>query len=101
MHTVRHNGLLCRAGTRAWRVGAKSDLAKARLAVVVSKKVAKQAVKRNRIRRVLKEAARKEFKTAEQARDLVLIVLPGFEASTLKEAQQKLRPLLRKALVIP
>ena len=57
------------------------------IGIVVSKKVAKQAVRRNRIRRVLREAAQKEMSSFKKNWDLALIVLPGFELPDFKEAQ--------------
>jgi len=67
------------------------------IGIVVSKKVAKQAVKRNRIRRVLREAAQKEMSSFKKNWDLVLIVLPGFELPDFKEAQKTLHHLFQKA----
>ena len=46
-----------------------------RIAVVVSKKVVKSAVKRNRIRRRLYEALRLEMEKLNQRSDIVLIVV--------------------------
>ena len=49
-----------------------------RFAIVISKKVSKSAVKRNKIRRVLKELIKKQSVDLEKNIDGVLIVLPGF-----------------------
>ena len=68
-----------------------------RLRIVVSKKVAKQAVRRNRIRRVLREASRKELGAAKEGQGMVLTVLPGFRVTKTQEAQEILRRLFRKA----
>jgi ribonuclease P protein component len=70
------------------------------LGVVVSKKVEKLAVRRNRIRRVLREAARKELGMTKRGQDLVLIVLPGFELPSFQETKKRLRALLRKASLV-
>ena len=67
------------------------------IGIVVSKKVAKQAVRRNRIRRVLREAAQKEMSSFKKNWDLALIVLPGFELPDFKEAQKTLHRLFQKA----
>lgn len=71
--------------------------AKKHLRIVVSKKVVKQAVKRNRIRRMLKEAVRKELGSMGKRWDLVFIVLPGFEAQNMQEARKMLHSLFVKA----
>ena len=85
----REDGLLL-------KVGAHKSTA-SRLGIVVSKKAEKLAVRRNRIRRVLREASREEMKSIRGGQDLVLIVLPGFELPSFQETQKKLRALLRKA----
>lgn len=48
-----------------------------RLAVVVSKKVAKSAVTRNRIRRRLYEAVRKNWARIPKQQDIAIIVFDG------------------------
>jgi len=65
--------------------------------IVVSKKVAKQAVTRNRIRRVLKEALRQEQGEIAKGVEAVLVVLPGFQDQGAKEARKILRHLFQKA----
>ena len=67
------------------------------LRIVVSKKVAKQAVRRNRIRRVLREAIKKEQGLIRGRHDFVLIVLPGFELPDFQETQSIVHRLLQKA----
>ena len=81
------------------KVGAQKTTA-SRLGIVVSKKVEKLAVRRNRIRRVLREASREELRLAKGGRDLVLIVLPGFALLSFEETRKKLRALLRRASLI-
>ena len=63
--------------------------------IVVSKKVAKRAVERNRIRRVLRDAAKKEFGRSEYGKNFVLIVLPGLD---LRSARETVHHLFLKAL---
>jgi ribonuclease P protein component len=86
---VRQKGLLLKVG--ASREGVS------RVGIVVSKKVAKQAVRRNRIRRVLREAVKREFEVREPRADIVLIVLPEFELSEAKEAERAVHQLFQKA----
>jgi len=85
----REDGLLLKVGVRK-----NTDL---RLGVVVSKKVEKLAVRRNRIRRVLREAAKGEIELMKGKRNLALIVLPGFELPSFQEVKRMLHRLLRKA----
>lgn len=86
---VWSDGLLLKIGGRAGDVS--------RLGIVVSKKVAKEATRRNRIRRLLREAARAELPSLPQGTDLVIMVLPGVQLRGTKEARQKLQQLFRKA----
>jgi len=81
------------------KVGAQKNTSSP-LRVVVSKKVEKLAVRRNRIKRVLKEAVRAERELMTKGLDLVLIVLPGFELPSFQETKKRIRALLRKASVI-
>jgi ribonuclease P protein component len=70
---------------------------KIRFGIVISKKVAKQAVTRNRIRRVLKEALRQEQGRIIKGVEAVLVVLPGFQDQGVVEARKALRHLFQKA----
>lgn len=85
----KENGLLLKAGA--------SGNSAPRLGVVVSKKVFKQAVRRNRVRRVIREAARHEMELVKRGQDIVLIVLPGFELPSLQETKERLHRLFQKA----
>ena len=74
-----------------------------RFAIVVSKKVAQKAVKRNRIRRLLSEAIRttmQHIESAPQGIDAILIVLPEFKAQNLKEAKDIVAQLFHKAFIL-
>ena len=88
----REDGLLL-------KVGAQKSTA-SRLRVVISKKVDKLAVRRNRMKRVLREAVREELGLMKGGPDLVLIVLPGFVLPSFQEIKKTLRALLRKAPLI-
>ena len=66
-----------------------------RVAVVVSKKVIKSAVARNRIRRRLYEAIRIELPNISQQTDLVFIVV---SAEVLSSPAEDIRSSLSKAL---
>lgn len=85
-----------REGRLLLRVGERKSTA-SRLGVVVSKKVEKLAVRRNRMKRVLREAVREELRLVKGGQDLVLIVLPGFVLPSFQEIKKTLRALLRRA----
>lgn len=84
-----------REGRLLLKVGAQKSTA-SQLGVVVSKKVSKLAVRRNYIRRVLKEALRGEVGLMREGQDLVLIVLPGFKPQSFQEVKKIVHQLLRK-----
>ena len=70
-----------------------------RVAVVVSKKVSKSAVVRNRIRRRVYEIARHELSGVMQSYDLIFMVY-GVDVATMdaKQLQNQVSGLLKKAL---
>ena len=70
-----------------------------KVGIVVSKKTAKKAVERNRIRRLLREAIRHDIAELKSGSDVVLIVLPGFGAENFLEVQEKVRRIFKKALL--
>lgn len=71
-----------------------------RFAFVVSQKVSKSAVKRNRIRRVLKEMFKKNFYNLEKNIDGVLIVFPGFKYEEWGKVEKDLIDIFKKAKLI-
>ena len=69
----------------------------AKIGIVVSKKTARQAVARNRIRRVLREIARQELPRLKPGVDIVVIALPEFNAEDFTKAQKEVQKLFIKA----
>ena len=67
-----------------------------RFGIVVSKRVAKKAVDRNRIRRLLSEALRVKQGSLKGPYDVVLVALPGFSLKNLSEAQSIITKLFSK-----
>ena len=59
-----------------------------RVGIIVSKKVAKKAVDRNRIRRILSEALQTHIGKVKQGCDIILVVLPGFNLQGTKDAEK-------------
>lgn len=70
-----------------------------RFGIVVSKKVSKSAVKRNRIRRVISEFLRLNLSGFPQKKDVVVIVLPGKSVAqhNAKEVRESVLSALQKA----
>jgi len=68
-----------------------------RIGFVVSKRVSKKAVIRNRVRRRLREIYRQDKGKLKEGRDLVLVARVGAEALDFAETQATLRRLFKKA----
>ena len=68
-----------------------------RVACVVSKKVAKQAVRRNRIRRRLREAFRLQLSAAAPPVDIILIAHPQAAQADYWQLHATVGDLLRRA----
>jgi len=89
---IRQNGLLLRVGL------AQGDVL--RVGIVVSKKVAKLATRRNRIRRVLREAVKRELASVKVRADIVFIVLPEFEFQDSRKVERTVHQLFQKASLL-
>lgn len=72
-------------------------LAQSRFGIVVSKKTAASAVRRNRIRRLLREAIRAHAKQLKKGVDVVLVVQPSFQAQNLAGVQAVVTRLFQRA----
>jgi len=68
-----------------------------RFAFVVSQKVSKSAVVRNKIRRILKELIKGHLEQTKTGIDGVLIVYPGIDYKKKDEIADKLEKLFKKA----
>lgn len=66
--------------------------------VVVSKKVAKQAVKRNLLRRRVYATLRQTMKSAEQTGVFIVVVKPGLTAFSRKSAGEVVRKNIASVL---
>ena len=71
-----------------------------RVGFVVSKRVDKKAVTRNRVRRLLREAYRQNKGKLKEGRDLVLVAREGAGELSFLEMQEALLKLFRKAGLI-
>jgi ribonuclease P protein component len=86
---VREQGIL---------VKARETKNPTRVTVVVSKKTAKLATKRNRFKRLVREAVR--HVPVREGFDIVFTVLPGVTMQTAQEAREVVQVALRKARLL-
>jgi ribonuclease P protein component len=89
---IRESGILIKTG-----VSKNTTL---RIGIVVSRKVAKKAVDRNRIRRVILEEVRSQIKGIADGADIVFVVIPGFELKGLGHIHTIISSLLKKASLL-
>ncbi len=75
-----------------------NGLLESRFAFIVSQKVSKKAVTRNKIRRRLSESARTELKNIKGNIDFVFIALPGIEKQNYLDLKNSFLMLLQKCL---
>ncbi len=68
-----------------------------RFGIVVSKQVAAKATDRNRIKRVLREAVKSCMPDVKDGYDVVLVALPGFAATSPKEATPQVAGIIKKS----
>jgi len=97
IHEVFHKG----KGTRGQGIFVKAKETKSahtRIAVVVSKKVARLATQRNRLKRLIREAI-KQLRI-KKGFDIVITALPGIEMNNTKEAKLRLGELFKKASLL-
>jgi ribonuclease P protein component len=78
---------------------AQNNLEISRFAFVVSKRVSKKAVVRNKIRRRLSSVAEKEIKNIKNGLDVVFIALPGIEKKEFLEIKATVYALFTKAKI--
>ena len=71
-----------------------------RFGIVIAKTVAKKAVDRNRMKRLLSEGLRAKQDSLRRSYDIILVALPGFSLKDLNEAQNIIEKLFLKAAII-
>jgi len=79
---------------------AKNDLGLNRFGFVVSQKISKRAVVRNKVRRRLSEAVKVEMANIKSGTDLVIIALSGIEKKEFVEIKESLNNALAKSGLI-
>ena len=78
----------------------KNNLSNNRFGFIVSKKISKKAVVRNKIKRQLRESVRKEINNHQKGFDVAVITLPGIELKDFGEISQVLECLLKKVKIL-
>jgi len=75
----------------------KNNLSMQRFAVLVSKKVSKKAVDRNKIKRILRESVKQKIKLFPAGSDAVLYVHPKFSGLSFNDGIKLLQKMLTKS----
>ena len=78
----------------------KNDLAFSRFGIVVSKKVSKKAVVRNKIRRRLSGIIKKDLAKIKKGVDVVLVASPGLEKEKFEKLEEEMKRILKKAGIL-
>ena len=78
----------------------KNRLKEPRFGFVVSQKVSKKAVVRNKVKRRLREAVRGLLQRVKNGIDAVIIALPETQAKNFQEVERAMEKLLKKAGVL-
>lgn len=78
----------------------KNNLSYSRFGLIVTTKVSKKAVLRNKLKRRLRNLVYKKLEKIRKGIDVVLIALPGLENKTFKELEEILDQLFQKAKII-
>lgn len=79
------------------RFSKQEDVQVTRFAFVISKKTAKLAVRRNRARRQLREAVKKELSSLKQGYDIALYIKAPFLPLSFQEKHEQVQYVLKKA----
>ncbi len=74
----------------------KNNLDDTRFGFVVSKKISKKAVVRNKVKRRLREAAREMLSEIKPGYDIVIVAQKGIEKQDFFQIKENLRQLLKK-----
>jgi ribonuclease P protein component len=78
----------------------KNDLEHPRFGFVVSLKISKKAVIRNKIKRRLREAIRHNLEKIKEGQDIVFFTRKGIEERGFQEIQQDVECLLKQAGIV-
>ena len=77
----------------------KNNFGKKRFGFIVSQKVSKKAILRNRIKRKLREIIREKLPSIKPGIDGVLVAQPGLEKKDFSEIKETINSLFKRAKV--
>ncbi len=78
----------------------ENQLKESRFGFVVSQKISKKAVVRNKIKRRLREIVRLKINHIKKGFDVVLIALPGIETRKFKEIDNLVEEIFKKSKIL-
>ncbi len=78
----------------------KNDVKVSRFGFIVSKKVSKKAVVRNKVKRRMREVIKKRLLCIEKGIDVVLSAIPGLEEKSFNETETMINKALEKLKII-
>lgn len=78
----------------------KNRLKELRFGFIVSQKVSKKAVVRNKIKRRFREVVKERIKRINKKVDIILIALPGAKAKDFQETKITIEKLFKKAGIL-
>lgn len=78
----------------------ESNLNRARFAIIVSSKVSKKAVERNKIKRRVSEVLLQNKKILNQKIDGVFVCLPGIQNQTFAEIKETIENILKATKIL-
>jgi len=78
----------------------KNDLKLVRVGLVISRKISKKAVERNKIKRQLSEVLRIKINKINSGYDLVFFAKKGIKTRNFSEIKESVEVLLRKARLL-
>ena len=79
---------------------AKNKLKQTRFGFIVSQKVSKKAVVRNKIKRRFRAIIRAKEKKLKKGLDVIFITLPGAEKKDFQEIENTIEKLLKRAKIL-
>ena len=77
-----------------------NDLPESRFGIMVSTKISKKAVDRNKIKRQIRSVIEKELDNIKQGKDIIIITLPAILNKTFQEIEKSIKNNLTKLKII-
>ena len=96
---VFKKGRLFKEGFLILRI-AENGLKSSRFGFVISRKVSREAAKRNKIKRRLRELVRIKLTKIKTGIDGVIVVIPGFEVNNFQQLEKSVNKLFKKANIL-